>query len=251
MVDITALHSRFRQASSFETQEAILLEAIGHFGYDTYIFGAVPGLQQQKITELINITNCKQEWREKYERESYYKSDIAAHHCMVSDEPILWSKMRKIADNNEISYEQRRVIYESGAAGYKVGVTIPLNLSWSLYRFGISFSIHEEESFDGHDKMFSLQKEVLILIANMFFLHIDIGEKVREHYGVTKVEYERLRKLVSGHTQREIAEHEDVSDKAIERTMNKIKERTKVDKPRHAALKLSMLGAFEGDIPDW
>jgi len=90
-------------------------------------------------------------WKRLYRTSRFAKNDFAAHHCARSDQPLLWSQLYDNEAGKNYTPDQSFVSGQAFEAGYRVGVTIPLKISWSMHTYGMSFCKRWNLDFSGHD----------------------------------------------------------------------------------------------------
>jgi DNA-binding CsgD family transcriptional regulator len=123
----------------------------------------------------------------------FEQHDVLAKHCRVSDQVYRWSDLVSKDKVEKFSYDERRVIRAASAAGYRVGITIPLRISWNSHIFGMSFAKFGASDFAGHDDMILEHGSCLSIIARLFLTFFDMADEFRRENNLTNKEWEVVR----------------------------------------------------------
>lgn len=212
---IGEFHDALSSAEVNSERKDLLLKAVSEFGYDTYLFGSALTHQPGGVKKLWFESNMSEEWIKEYEDNDYVVHDTSVDYCLYNRSPLLWSTIE-----NEIAvgkYTEAQILASeaSDRAGYRVGVTIPLPISWSAHSFGVSFCRKGASDFLGHDTMFSAQKGKLAALSRLFLTYFSLEEKFIEMFQLTEKQWEALQLSFIHRTVGELARFRGVSEDTI------------------------------------
>jgi len=219
-------------------QSSVLLEALNGFGYQQFILGTIPAAVGLKESSLISLDNIVPEWRKEYDDEQFEKHDIAVRHCIDSTEPLLWSQILVEENLERFEPEFQHVGERARFYGYKVGVTIPLRLSWSPFKFGMSLIEYPagpdhllEQRLAEHDMRFKQHERELRLISQLFLAQAEFSHAVVRRYNLSPEEIDIMSRVLEGTTYDQIAEDVGYDGKAhkVKYRLRKIAEKLGVD----------------------
>lgn len=245
LFSLESFHDNLCKCSTSKEREAVLLNTLMLFGYDTYVFGAVGPHISGSMKELFFVSNMTKEWELEYSLEGYAEHDVFAIYCLNNSAPLLWSEQRKIMNQGLCAEDQVRIGQIADAEGYRVGVTLPLHISWNPHTFGISFCRKGSDDFDGHDKMFKNNKNALIVIARLFLTYFDLAEKFVEKFQLTKTQWRQLRMSFSISKQEDIALANNVEFSTVKKHWNNIFEKLGVKNQNEAQQLALTFGAVQ------
>lgn len=231
------------RATSLKQQEGALSNAIRQFDYDTYTFGLIPRLDAGHTEDMIVVSNSDPAWRKVYTSKRYFAADVTALHCLVSNEPFLWSQL-DLKDESEFLPELRADLEKFG---FFAGVTIPLYTTWSPYRFGIGLTRKDYTDYERHDQIFKENKNEIVTIVRLFFQMIKMREVVEEEFKITRDGHSIFRKLLLGYSRKEAGKALDLGESKIKYHIRNTVHALKAGTSDQALAKYALLGLANPD----
>lgn len=231
-----------QSAQSWEEQVASLLKAIAPFEYDTYVIGVLPTLQRSVHSAPVLFENMNKDWIKEHD-ENNFGLNASVKHCLINNEPLLWSKMSKDAQAG--SDEMEKLINSRVLNYYVGGFTIPLWTHWCPFRFGMSLTSSKKIDFESHDKTYHLYQTTLVMICRLFFSYANWRENLIDRFDLSVQSRQVIEAILLGKSRKQVASEMKISEHTVKYYLRTTATKFGVKTAEQAILHYSMLGLMD------
>ena len=178
------------QSHDFEAQWELFMRMLRReFGIRGAAYGSVPILQLVKDIgdEVVPHYGYPEERVRLYESLGGPENDYTVHHCMTSDDILLWSQIKEMLEAGVFSPFVARLHRELFKTDFHVGAMVPISGGRDLGKAGIGLLANEEYSQKEFDRMMASKGPEISSYCKVFHMLANTDGLIRQHYGVDDV----------------------------------------------------------------
>jgi len=214
----SALFDRLNDQKTMDDCWDTFLSEMQSFGFCNAMYGFVSGEEKDDLgPEITYFSNYSQKWLEKYDRLGGQKNDFSVTHCVNSESDLRWYTPALMA---QLTPEQKAIEIAAQDSGVPNGITFPLRAGIHRRDWG-GIGLATQLSDEAFDALLAERQDYLRLISQIFHSVVLSRPLAKNISLLTDKEKEALSLSARGLYTKQIADHLGISDKAVEKRIDR------------------------------
>ncbi|QPM91829.1 helix-turn-helix transcriptional regulator [Pseudooceanicola algae] len=216
---------------------AMMKKLAGEHGYLYFHYRQIHVGFDGSVSVTAYRSDMEREYQETLDRRRHLVADPLVRHCLLSDEPKLWSELEADYDSARLNDRHRAKIDLFREFGLTAGMTLRLqNMRSGRGRFMSGMSMVQEYRADpvAHDRAFDADAARILAIASHFSAHINPSDIARDHFRLNDREYDVLQLLAEGCQVQQIADRLDLADRTAAHHLSNMRRKLHATSNAHA-----------------